>query len=153
MGELIIFSEVEKMALNPSLENLVLFGEPDFLKGDEGVYDLIFHAKQTDPYSVVKPDSLVIPVLRLEEYEESLAIETVYNAYLQHPDFDRYSVAADSLSFYQIVPKEHGKEIKVVGKYKKVSKRAFFNFVDDSLLKRELTSKKRVIDKRYHAAF
>jgi len=153
MENLIIFKEAEKMALDPSLENLVLFGESRLISDGKDVYDLIFHAKQIDPYDTLKATSLVIPVLRLDSDNHHLAVKRVYNAYLNHPQFTLYSVASGSLKFFEVNPKEYGKEIISSGKYKRVGKRDFFNLARGTELAREVMEKIRVIDTRYQAAF
>jgi len=151
MSEIIIFREVEEKALS-NLENLVLFGESNFISSGIGEYDLIFHAKQTNPYDIEAETSLVIPVLTVESDNRDEAVEKVYSTYLAHQDFTKYAIAGNSLKFYEITPKEHGKEIGFTGNYKRTGTRNFFRLARGTKLAREVMEKIRVIEKRYHAA-
>lgn len=144
MNNVIIFKEVEAQALNPELEGLVLFGEVGFIEGEEEIYDLIFHAKQTNPYKI-KPSSLVIPVIRAQG---DRAIEAVYNSYLEHPEFTRYALASQTLDFCKVTPEEAGKKIEYT-KCKKVAEKKFLKHAQNPLMAREIIEKRRVIGRLY----
>ena len=143
MNDLIVFKEIEAQALDPRLEGLVLFGEPDFIEGDKGIYDLIFYAKQTNPYKV-RPSSLVIPVIRAEEN----SIETIYNTFLEHPEFTRYAIASSTLKFCEITPEQAGKKIQYAN-WKRVAEKKFLNHAKNPLMARDITQKRRIIDNLY----
>lgn len=149
MGEIIIFKGIEEKALNAQLESLVLFGEKGFITSGEDTYDLVFHAKQTEPYAVEKVTSLVLPVLRVWPFTQERLIEKVYDAYLEHPDFANFAVAANSLYFCQVIPKDEGKEIRISGGYKRILEERFLDFAKNPKIAREIMEKRRLIDHKY----
>ena len=152
MNKIVVFREVEKMALS-HLESMVLFGESDLVSDGKEVYDLVFHAKRTYPYSTRGEASIIMPVLNLRSGDRDEIVKKVYNAYSSHPDFTRYAVAGTSLKFCEVIPGDYGKHI-VIAKARPVSKREFLNLSkkESPELARHVMEKIRVIDRNYHAA-
>ncbi len=152
MSKIVIFKEVEEKALDNNLEGLVLFGESNLLEDTKNVYDLIFHAKQTDPYQIItpkKPCSLVIPVIRA--YNKDQAISEIYYKYTEHPDFTKFvaTIPDNDLSFYEVNPQELGKKIISFGKYKRVEEKKFLAHTRNLALIREINEKRRLINRKY----
>jgi hypothetical protein len=58
-SEIIIFEEIESKALDPETKNTVLFGEKDFIESEHHLYDLIFHARQTNPLTQLWVKSII----------------------------------------------------------------------------------------------
>ncbi|MDD5192385.1 MAG: hypothetical protein PHH54_01830 [Candidatus Nanoarchaeia archaeon] len=147
MGKIIILDGVADKALDNNLENLVLFGERDFIHNGKQKYDLIFHAKQTNPYEVEKTCSLVIPVLRT--FNDDRAIERMYGLYEEHPGFTKFAVSRVDIDFYEIIPEKLYKKIKLLGEYFVVPEKRFLSFSKNIELTRSIMEKKRIIDRAY----
>jgi hypothetical protein len=113
MGKILIFQEVHEKALDVCLQDLVLFGEENFIEDENGVYDLIFYAKQTYPYDKKNPCSLVIPIVKV--FNDDEAINQISNLNSKHPNFTRYAVLNDPLDFYKVSHKQSGREITHLG--------------------------------------
>lgn len=147
MSKIIIFKEIQEKALDNSLEDLVLFGEANFIKDKGKKYDLIFHAKQTYPYEIKKQVSLVIPVLRT--FNDDEAINRISSLNSKYPEFTKYAVSSEFLDFYEVVKEEQGRKIIPLGKYKVVPKKKFLDFAKNPKLARSIQEKRRIIDKKY----
>jgi len=153
MSKIIIFKEIQEKALDNSLDDLVLFGERDFIDNSSGKYDLIFHSKQCYPYDKEKPCSLVIPVLRTTGYNENME-DIVKEAYNENPnpDFTTYAVVSEFLDFYELIlDKNNSNPLTVgLGKYKCSSEKKFMKILKNPhIFMRQLQEKRRIIDKKY----
>ena len=146
MGKIIIFKDIWDKALE-GLENLVLFGEENWVKDPNKVYDLIFHSRQTNPYNQEKNTSLVIPVLKNLSDDE--AVLKINQLSIEHPVFDRYAVSGEFLDFYKVIKKENGNEIKLLGKYNVITEKKFIKSFGSKQLQREINERRRVINHRY----
>lgn len=147
MTEIIIYNQVRDRAFDNDLENLILFGEKNYIDDTNKVYDLIFHSKQINPYSFKKPTSLVIPVIRT--FNEKQAIETIYDINKQFPDFDRFAVSGEFLDFYKIVGKDSKKEIERLGKYDVVNETELKKYSKDHFFEQKINKKIIQIEDNY----
>ena len=150
MGRILILKDVAEIAKNWNLENVVLFGEKDFIDDTNHVYDFIFFAKQTLPYRSSKMVSLVIPVIKASSKDE--AINIIYSLFMEHPDFNRFAVlqqGQDCLDFYNVCPKELGKEINLMGKYFTVDNKQFYDHVGDEGFEMAVKEKIKQINTMY----
>jgi len=151
MGKILLYEELERQALNLDSENLVLFGERDFIVDREVTYNLIFHGKSdVVPTTDKQATSLVIPVLDYFGEKEAVLSQLALLKELR-PDV---SMAATSngkyLEFYDLNPEFGGIHL---GKYKTVPEKEFMAHIhDNKKLGREIMEKKHLIDRIYHAA-
>lgn len=153
MGKIIVLQSVKDVAVNLQFSNIVLFGETDFINDGNNIYDFLFYAKETHPYEVERIMSLVIPVLRVRDEDE--AISRIYGLYLKYPNFSKYAVLEQDknyFDFYEVCPKELGKEIKCLGKYNVVEENSLFSQSLDEQFKSVIEKKRSTIDAKYKNA-
>ncbi|MDP3027622.1 MAG: hypothetical protein Q8N63_08000 [Nanoarchaeota archaeon] len=148
MGKILMFRPIGDLTFNNDIENLVLFGEENFVDDSEEIYDLIFHSKQiANPYEQKKPCSLVIPVLRT--FNKTEAYKMIRDLNKAFPDFDRFAVSGEFLDFYQTI-KERGKtRLKGLGKYNVVDYAPFIAHSEDPFFEQNLERKIREINEHY----
>lgn len=148
MGKIIILKEIRDRALDNNLDNLVLFGEKDYINDTKNIYDLIFYSKQvTIPYSFEKPCSLVIPVIRT--FNEKEAIEKIHHLNEQFPDFNRFVVSGEFLDFYKVIKRKSGEKIKRLGKYNVVDSDKLVKYSKDSAFEQKIEQQIRKINENY----
>lgn len=148
MRKILIFKEIRDKAFDRNLNNLVLFGEKDYINDTENIYDLIFYSKQvilTDPFR--KPCSLVIPVIRT--FNEKEAIEKINHLNEQFSDFNRFAVSGEFLDFYEVIKKRLGKEIKGLGKYNVVDSDKLVEYSEDPTFEQKIEQQIRKINSHY----
>lgn len=147
MAKKIIFDSVRDRALDHSLENIVLFGERNFIEDENGVYDLVFYSKEIVPYSYEKPTSLVIPVIK--EFDDSLAIEKLLNINQEYPNFEDFAVSGEFLDFYRVHDLKQGKGVEHLGKYFHVDEDSLVEKSTDPTFENRLEHIKRKIENNY----
>ena len=147
MGKIIILESIRTLAFDKDIENLVLFGEEDYIDDTKNIYDLIFHSKQTTPYHFKKPCSLVIPVIRANNKER--AIEKIYNLNKEFPDFTKFVVPREFLDFYEVIQKEEGTVLNSLGKYNFVDEGQFTGHAEEPGFEQKLEKKIREINNYY----
>lgn len=148
MGKILIFKEIRDKALDNNLDDLVLFGEKDYVNDTNNIYDLIFYSKQiVNPYLCVKACSLVIPVIRT--FNEKEAIEKIHDLNEQFPDFNRFVVSGEFLDFYAVIKRGLGKEIKSLGKYNVVDSDKLVEYSKDPVFEQKIEQQIRKINNNY----
>tara|TARA_B100002003_G_C13832461_1_gene409083 strand:- start:1 stop:486 length:486 start_codon:yes stop_codon:yes gene_type:complete len=151
-SKLIIFRELENKALNTiSAENLVLFGEKEFISDDDKLYDLGFHAVSGINLSKIKLiSSLIIPVLKEKNNIDKIYLDMYYIA-KQNPLLTKFCVSnGNDLIFYNLITQKYGKEIKSLGGYSTVQEKEFFDFVKNECptMESEIEERKRLVNEK-----
>jgi hypothetical protein len=150
MATILIFKELERLALDEDEKDVVLFGKRDWLDDGNRVYGFIFHAEAgvKDVYRIKWPVSLVVPVLR------NIPRKNVPPALAQlnkeNPDFARFAVARNLLTFYEVRGEGIGLEVINLGSYKKTPTKRFFDHVQDVKLEKEIAEIIEEIRAAYH---
>jgi len=147
MGKILLFSELERTALNRNKRDVVLFGERDWINDGDRIYDLFFHGKSniTNVYGSNWPTSLVVPVVRGLSGDEAPPYLAELNE--SHPDYHLFAVAGRFLDFYEVVKRIGGRDVNHLGKYVKTSKERFFRHIQNPQLERRVLDKIRDIDR------
>ena len=143
----LVFKELIETALNPELENVVLFGMKRFIADPNYQYDLLFYAKAgiADPYCRIRLRRMIIPVLRGPDI-----FSTIFRIHSKHPEFTRYAIAKERhIDFCDTLSTSHGMQFQPLGKYKGIAEQVFWDFVQHPKLKRRVEFLRRAIDRRF----
>lgn len=158
--KILIFTELEQLALDSSNKRLVLFGESRFYDDGKISYDMIFHAKTVpNVYDVHKPVSMVVPVVNEIDLTAASSEDTArYLADLnhKHPKFNNFVVPMkDFLKFYQVHPHKIGEKLlRVVSShkgsaYRTISERDFVDNINHPELIADIMRTREKIDCSY----
>jgi hypothetical protein len=144
MGKILLFTELERIALNK--KDVVLFGERDWINDGDRVYDLFFHSKSNveDVFGIDWPVSLVVPVIRGVSENEIPPYLAELNE--THPEYCRFAIADNFLDFYDVVKRIGGREVNHLGKYVKTARKKFFEHIRDPLIEQRVSNKIREIE-------
>jgi len=147
----IIFEELIEMVKDSLRNDIVFFGEKNYLKAPEGNYDLLFHGLSNIKISdIEKISSLVVPVIKKEDQNETML--DVYHEFLKNSDLTKWATFnGQEFNLYGVNPKEFGTEIKGI-EYKKIKEKDFFSYVNNPSLENGIREKRRIIDNLLHTA-
>lgn len=142
-----MFEDLEKFVLDKTKKNVVLFGANRFFNSDNVKYDVVFHVRENvqDPYQIIKPTSLVLPVIR-----DSFPEVEISRLNAQYPSFTRFAVPEkDRILFYDIRKHALGRELKCADGYSRIPEGPFFERVNLPEMEKEVRRLRVEIDERY----
>jgi len=149
-SSLLLFEELESCALDIDNENIVFFGERDLINVGNKKYDCIFHVLPEIVFSEIDDTvSLSIPVLKKAEHGSDGVFIEMSRLYSENNLLNKICVSGgNSLDFYEIIPKEIGKEIGGCG-HSTVKEKEFFEYVENSKLEEHIQEVRNTLNQRY----
>lgn len=152
MGKILIFSELESMALDKSSKDAVLIGQKDQVEFGGERYNFISYGRPNIDFRrlnnlKLRPNKIIFPVVYSgQKPNDGEEIHRIITQYLQAESM--VLAKEGELEFYEIQKERKGitNVIPLVKSYWRISKKEFFDSVRDLELEEEIKLQRKKID-------